>query len=110
MISQYQNQIELVLANNDDMALGAIDAYKGANYTENTWPVFLGIDGTHVGLQAFLEGELAGTVYNDKEGQAEAMAQLAVEISDGTVHSEKYIYLPYIKITEKNVREFLERQ
>ena len=110
LISQYQNQIELVLANNDDMALGAIDAYKGANYTENTWPVFLGIDGTHVGLQAFLEGELAGTVYNDKEGQAEAMAQLAVEISDGTVHSEKYIYLPYIKITEKNVREFLERQ
>lgn len=110
MISQYQNQIELVLANNDDMALGAIDAYKGANYTENTWPVFFGIDGTHVGLQAFLEGELAGTVYNDKEGQAAAMARLAVEISDGTVHAEKYIYLPYIKITEENAREFLERK
>ena len=28
MIGQHQNQIELVLANNDAMALGAIDAYK----------------------------------------------------------------------------------
>ena len=41
MISQHQNQIELVLANNDDMALGAIDAYEKLNYTESALPVFL---------------------------------------------------------------------
>lgn len=46
IIGQYQNKIELVLANNDDMALGAIDAYKKLNYTESARPVFLGIDGT----------------------------------------------------------------
>ena len=33
MINQYNNQIELVLANNDDMALGAIDAYEKLGYT-----------------------------------------------------------------------------
>ena len=40
MLSEYQNQIELVLANNDDMALGAIDAYEKRNYTESALPVF----------------------------------------------------------------------
>ena len=75
-MGEYQNKIELVLANNDDMALGAIDAYKKLNYTSSALPVFLGIDGTDVGLKAIKEGCLQGTVYNDKEGQAEAMAKL----------------------------------
>ena len=58
MISQHQNQIELVLANNDDMALGAIDAYEKLNYTESALPVFLGIDGTDVGLEAVREEKM----------------------------------------------------
>lgn len=45
LIGQYPNQIELVLSNNDDMALGAMDAYKKLNYTETALPVFFGIDG-----------------------------------------------------------------
>ena len=52
MINQYNNQIELVLANNDDMALGAIDAYEKLGYTETDIPAFLGIDGTDEGLEA----------------------------------------------------------
>ena len=76
MIGQHQNQIELVLANNDAMALGAIDAYKKLNRTESALPVFFGIDGTKEGLEAIKEKKMAGTVYNDKEGQAEAMAYL----------------------------------
>ena len=83
MISQHRSKIELVLANNDDMALGAIDAYEKLNYTESALPVFLGIDGTDVGLEAVRDSRLAGTVYNDKEGQAEAMAELAVALVSG---------------------------
>ena len=30
----------------------------------------VGIDGTNVGLEAVKHGEMVGTVYNDKEGQA----------------------------------------
>lgn len=74
MISQYQTKIELVLANNDEMALGAMDAYEKLNYTESTLPLFFGIDGTKVGLEAVRDSRLSGTVYNDKEGQAKAMA------------------------------------
>lgn len=113
MISQYQNNIELVLANNDDMALGAIDAYEALNYTESAYPVFFGIDGTDVGLKAVEEGKLAGTVYNDKEGQAQAMAQLAVALCFGTgmedmeFTNDKYIYLPYAKVTVDNVADYM---
>lgn len=116
LIGQYQNEIELVLANNDDMALGAIDTYKKLNYTESAVPVFFGIDGTDVGLQAIVDMELAGTVYNDKEGQAAAMAKLAVAILSGTgleeieFTNDKYIYLPYFKVTNNNVSEFLNIQ
>lgn len=116
LISQYQGNIELVLANNDDMALGAIDAYRKMNYTESTWPVFFGIDGTEVGLNAVADNLIAGTVYNDKEGQAEAMAKLAVAVTTGngmediTFVKDKYIYLPYVKVTAENVSEFLEKE
>ena len=77
LISQYQNKIELVLANNDDMALGAIDALKASELPKDEWPIIVGIDGTDVGLGAIKNGEMAGTAYNDKEGQAEAMLKLA---------------------------------
>lgn len=105
IISQYQNKIELVLANNDDMALGAIDAYEKLNFTESALPVFFGIDGTDVGMEAVKAGKLFGTVYNDKEGQAAAMAKLAAAVVTGdgmeeiTFTNEKYIYLPYVKVT-----------
>src|SRR5699024_10772563 len=52
IISEHPNKIELVLANNDDMALGALDAYEKLNVTESALPVYFGIDGTEVGLEA----------------------------------------------------------
>ena len=112
MIGQHQNDIELVLANNDAMALGAIDAYKKLNYTESTLPVFLGIDGTAEGLQAVRDGSMYATVYNDKEKQAEVIAELAVSLSLGQgagdleLENGKSIYLPYRKVTRENVSEF----
>lgn len=104
MIGQYGDAIELVLANNDDMALGAIDAYKAAEIDQEEWPAIFGIDGTDVGKTALNKGELKGTVYNDKEGQAEAMLKLAVglatdsSLEDLGLENGKYIRLPYTKL------------
>ena len=109
MISQYQTKIELVLANNDEMALGAMDAYEKLNYTESTLPLFFGIDGTKVGLEAVRDSRLSGTVYNDKEGQAKAMAKLAEALvtGDGTENMDfengKYVYLSYEKVTKEQL-------
>ena len=52
MLAEYDGEIELVIANNDDMALGAIDALKTSHLKRADWPVVVGIDGTDVGLAA----------------------------------------------------------
>lgn len=116
MIRQYNDEVELVLSNNDDMAAGAVDAYDELNYTEDNRPVFFGVDGTSVGLQAVKDGDFAGTLYNDKEGQASVMAELSVALATGgsldaiTFENERYVYLPYLKVTADNVDEFLNRK
>ncbi len=112
LIDQYGDRIELVLANNDDMALGAIDAYRARSIDLQDRPLIFGIDGTAVGLEAIRSHEMAGTVYNDKDGQAKAMLELALRlaqqepIDDLDMIDGKYIRLPYTGITAKNADEF----
>lgn len=112
MLGEYGEQIELVIANNDDMALGAIDALKASEWKKEDWPVIVGIDGTDVGLEAVANGEMAGTVYNDKEGQAKAMLDLAYELSTGgdltdlDLENDKYIQLPYAKVGPDEVENY----
>lgn len=114
MISQFPNKIELVIANNDDMALGAIDAYKKQNLTESALPVFFGIDGTDAGLKSVQDSQMHATVYNDKEGQAKAMAKLAEALVSGEgiekiqLEKGRYIYLPYSKVSKDTVWRFLK--
>lgn len=116
MIGQYQTEIELVLANNDAMALGAIDAYEELDYAEEERPLFFGIDGTDAGLQAVKESKLAATVYNDKGGQAKVMADLACALVEGKgiekieFERGRYVYLPYAEVTAENVNDFLTEQ
>ena len=113
-IDSYGNEIELVLGNNDDMALGAIDAYKAAGIEKDAWPVILGVDGTGAGLQAILNEEMSGTVFNDQKGQATAMADLAIALATGGSLNElnlkngRYIRVPYSRITLENVKDYLD--
>ncbi len=118
-IENFDDSIELFISNNDDMALGAIDAYEALEIPQEKWPVFFGIDGTDVGLEAVRDGRLKGTVYNDKEGQAHAMYRLALTLASGgsiedlsgefVVTGGKYIRLPYAKVTSENIDEYLGR-
>lgn len=116
MLTQFGNQIELVIPNNDDMALGVIDALKGASVQKAQWPVIIGIDGTDVGLKALADGEMQGTVYNDKEGQAKAMLDLAYDITTGKDTADlgltngKYIRTPYAKVTSGEVNDYQNRE
>lgn len=111
-IEQHAQDVELVLANNDDMALGAVDAYRNSGRDPEEWPLFLGVDGTMAGRQAVKEGILAGTVYNDGTGQANAMFHLAYALSKEEtlrglgLEGDKYIRLPYAKITPENIAAF----
>lgn len=107
--------IELMLCNNDDMALGAIDTYRTEGTPRSEWPAIYGIDGTKQGLEALKNGDIRGTVYNDKEGQARAMYSLAYTLAKGgdlsrlALTDGKYIRLPYSQVTADNVQEYANR-
>ncbi len=113
LADSYGDSIELVICNNDDMALGAIDVLKKRE--DIVMPIVVGIDGHKEALLTIQEGTLSGTVYNDNIGQAKAILELAyslttnkelpedIEIIDG-----KFIRLPYQKVTPKNIDKYLE--
>ena len=114
MLTQFDNKIELIIANNDDMALGAIDALKASQIPKEEWPGVVGIDGTDVGLNAVKNEEMLGTVYNDKEDQAMELAKLSVEIVCGKDTNRKrlkegrYYLSEYCRVDSSNVDHFLK--
>ena len=74
-LNKYSN-IDLVISNNDDMGLGAIDAIERANNI--TGIKVVGIDGTKEALEAINEGKLLGTIESDKKEYAKAVVEIVM--------------------------------
>lgn len=115
LIEQYGEKIELVISNNDEMALGAVEAYKNAGYMQSDYPVIFGIDGLDDALEAVRLGTMQGTVYNDRETQARKIALIAVALFRGNdvsvlgLEDERYYMAQYRKVDVNNVDEFLQK-
>ena len=115
LISQYGDQIEMVISNNDEMALGAVEAYKNAGYMQSNYPVIFGIDGLDDAVEAVRLGTMQGTVYNDREAQARKIALIAVALFRGNdvsvlgLEDERYYMAQYRKVDVNNVDEFLQK-
>lgn len=110
------DKIEAVLANNDDMALGAIEALKAAGYfKDGKYMPVVSVDATAPGQQALQDGTLLGTVLNDAKNQGKATLNLAAALASGTkpdkasvgydITDGKYIWVPYKKITKENIAD-----
>ncbi|MGN7456432.1 galactose ABC transporter substrate-binding protein [Paenibacillus pasadenensis] len=108
--------IEAVLANNDDMALGAIEALKAAGYFsgDKFMPV-VGVDATAPAIQALQDGTLLGTVLNDAKNQGGATVALATALAKGETPTKentgyditdgKYVWIAYKKILKDNIAD-----
>ena len=113
LIDQYGSEIELILSNNDEMALGAVEAYKNAGYRQAERPIIFGIDGLTDALEAVEHGTMQGTVYNDKEDQARMIALLTVALFQGSdiegygLEDDIYYMSQYRKVDADNVDTFL---
>lgn len=105
-------QIEVVIANNDAMAMGAIEAMKSQG---KPLPTF-GVDALPEALQLVKAGSLAGTVLNDGENQAKAVYALAVNLGNGkdpaqdaAIKLEGHnVRIPYVGIDQSNLDKFLK--
>jgi methyl-galactoside transport system substrate-binding protein len=108
--------IEAVLCDNDEMALGAVAALRmaGLSGKDEFLPV-VGVDGTREALDAIGDGSLLGTVRVDAESLGRAAFDLAYALATdrnpaavGWVLSNgKFILVPYQKVTGDNYRGFL---
>lgn len=104
------DQIECVISNNDEMALGAINALKAAGYfSGGRFMPVVGVDAIGQAIDALRQGSLLGTVFNDGERQAMAAVDLAIllakgaEISAATyaypISDERFVWIPYRRVT-----------
>lgn len=111
-LEDYGDQIEVILSNNDDMALGAIDALSETDQELEDWPLIVGVDATAPALEAVAAGQLYGTVLNDAKGQAQAMVDLALALYTGedpaqavALEDGHYIWLPYRQVTREDLTQ-----
>lgn len=88
ILAQYSiannNMVELVIANNDEMALGAVSALQTAGYNNGsgkTIPVF-GVDATDAAKEAISKGSMIGTIKQDADGMASTITQIAQNFFD----------------------------
>ncbi len=114
LLTKYHDEIELILSNNDEMALGAIQALQESGLAQENWPILVGIDGTLDGLQAVKDGYLIGTVFNDQVSQAKSIADLSYALASNqsldsfNLRNGRYIRHPYITVTKDNVDDYLK--
>ncbi|ADM97467.1 galactose/glucose ABC transporter substrate-binding protein MglB [Dickeya dadantii] len=107
------NKIEVLIANNDAMAMGAVEALKAHN--KSSIPVF-GVDALPEALSLIKSGALAGTVLNDAENQAKATLDLAKNLALGKPAGEgtnfkienKVVRVPYVPVDKDNLTQFLK--
>ena len=116
LISQYGKEIELVISNNDEMALGAVEAYRTVGYAREDWPVIFGIDGLEDALKAVKAGEMQGSILNDRVDQAKEMAKMAVKLFEGedfdqeNLKEDRYYFSEYQKVDSSNIDEYLSAE
>jgi len=108
------DDIEAVICNNDEMALGAVEALKAAGYLVDggIFVPVVGVDANEEAKIAIKEGTMYASVFNDARGQADAVVKLCKLIADGEEPTSEnlgytmdgqYVWVPYVPVTLDNV-------
>lgn len=103
-LTAYGKDLNAIIANNDEMALGATIALKDAGRTD---VIVIGLDGLPDGVNAVKNGSFAATVRQDLAGQGKKGVEIAIEAIEGK-SPKKVTWTEYTLITKENVDEFLK--
>ena len=108
-------EFDCIIANNDAMALGAVEAMQAQGMDPTSIPI-VGIDATVDGIQAIKDGTLAMTVFQDANGQGYGAVKAAVNliegnaINDGTDYETdetgNIVWVPFEPVTPDNVADY----
>jgi len=97
---------DAVFGNNDEMAIGAIQAMKAAGISMDD-VVVGGVDATPDALVAMQAGEMDVTVFQDLAGQGAGSIDTAIKLSKGEA-VDKTVFIPFKLVTPENVASFLQ--
>lgn len=123
-VESYGICFDVIIANDDEMALGAVDYLKEQGYNRikdidgDKYIPVAGINGTLDALKAIKEGSLLATAYNDAPRQAQIALRAAAALAHGEkvvnsqslkelVEKPHVLIIPYAKVTRFNVDFYL---
>ncbi|MBR8186908.1 MULTISPECIES: sugar ABC transporter substrate-binding protein [Burkholderia] len=97
-------KFDAIVSNNDEMAIGAINALKAARkLTPKT--VVAGIDATPDGLAAMKSGELKVSVYQNAAGQGAQAVATALKLAKKQP-VDRYVNVPFELVTPENMNQY----
>ncbi|TYL46692.1 sugar ABC transporter substrate-binding protein [Marinomonas sp. IMCC 4694] len=99
-------QFDAVIANNDEMAIGAVQALKASGRSMDD-VVIAGIDATVDALAAMKAGELDVTVFQSADGQGRGAVNTAVKLINGQ-NVDRKVWVPFELVTPKNLHNYMK--
>lgn len=97
--------INAVIAENDEMAMGALGAIEGSGVKRKI--LVIGTDALPEALQYVADGKMVATVYQDAQAQGSTAVRLAYDIIKG--EKVKHLdYIPFQLVTRANVNKFIK--
>jgi inositol transport system substrate-binding protein len=101
-ITTYGNNLKGILGNNDEMALGAIEAIKAAGRTD---VVVMGVDRIPDAITAVKNGTMTATVLQDAAGQGRGAAEAAHKALRGE-SQESINWVPFVLVDKSNIDQY----
>jgi inositol transport system substrate-binding protein len=100
-------KFDAVVSNNDEMAIGALQAMKSAGI-DTQKAVVGGIDATQDALASMKAGDLKVTVFQDAAGQGKGAVDMALALAAGK-SVDKKVYIPFQLVTPANMDQFMNK-
>jgi inositol transport system substrate-binding protein len=99
-------KFDAIVSNNDEMAIGAIQALKSAG-VDTKAAIVGGVDATQDALASMKAGDLKVTVFQDAAGQGKGAVDAALALAAGKT-VEKKVYIPFQLVTPDNMDKFIK--
>ncbi len=100
------DQIDAVASNNDEMAIGAIQAIDAAGKTGKI--IVGGVDASPDALAEMDKGRLNVTVFQNAKGQGEGGIKAAIALAKGE-KVEQITWVPYELVTPENYKDYMKK-
>lgn len=104
-LTKYNNNIDAIICQNDDMAMGALEAAEAKGVKDKV--VIVGVDAIADALKAIQAGRLDATVFQDAAGQGAGGIDAAIKLLETGQKKMADVWIPFKAVTKDNVNQFM---